>query len=252
MIKNNVYIKDSISYIDTIAMTNELVDGYFLYNDESAKYIYVPYFRNTNFLVAFFRYAVDGLEFEDGENIYNAVQSDEELVDMFNNWYQNVYPHNSSELAQQITAIMKDVDDILDFRKKQIIASSANPEVNKLLVFLLKKESERQDVEIQTLKTLDKFYESQNKLNELMSPEEQVELTRKMAEKEFDPAKISELLADKYFGSGEHAAKLSELFDTKQEIIEVLKNEILEKDKLILNMNKQFGNPLNLDVTLVD
>ena len=71
----------------------------------------------------------------------------------------------------------------------------------------------------------------------MLPPEESAEIMRKMAENNFDVAKVAEIVADKYFGSNEHADKLKELFDFKQGEIKKKDAEIAEKNKKIVDLS---------------
>ena len=189
---------------------------------------------------------VNGVLYED---IDTAILSDGELRELFEDWSTSTFSKNDT-LHQQINDILENVKDMVEFRKQIMIAQAGIPDLSALayieskMEMLLDNETERNETETKALNDLDKYIKDLSKLNdyqlkcaEMLSPEESAEIMRKMAENNFDVAKVAEIVADKYFGSNEHADKLKELFDFKQEEIKKKDAEIAEKNKKIVDLS---------------
>ena len=91
MIKHKTTMKQSLSLDDIIAFVEKVVSGYFQEElDENGaptgEVIYTPYFRDQMISALFVQYAVNGLEFEDGENPYVSIVADPELMSMYDKW----------------------------------------------------------------------------------------------------------------------------------------------------------------------
>ena len=244
---SNMTIKKALNMSDIIEMTNELVNGYFSIID-GVQY-YTPYFKDITYFKSFIKNAVNGIEFEEGEDIDTAILSDGELRELFEDWSTSTFSKNDT-LHQQINDILENVKDMVEFRKQLMIAQAGIPDLSALayieskMEMLLDKEIERNETETKTLNNLDKYIKDLSKLNdyqlkcaEMLPPEESAEIMRKMAENNFDVAKVAEIVADKYFVSNEHADKLKELFDYKQEEIKKKDAEITEKNKKIVELS---------------
>lgn len=247
MNKSNMSVKRALTMSDIIEMTNEIVNGYFSII-EGIQY-YTPYFKDITYFKSFIKNAVSGIEFEEDEDIDASILSDGELRELFEDWSTSTFSKNDT-LHQQINDILENVKDMVEFRKQLMIAQAGIPDLSALayieskMEMLLDKEIERNETETKALNDLDKYIKDLSKLNdyqlkcaEMLPPEESAEIMRKMADNNFDAGKVAEIVADKYFGSNEHADKLKELFDYKQEEIRKKDAEIAEKNKKIVELS---------------
>ena len=227
MKKTEVTIKEMITLPEKVNMINEIVAGYFTQDDNGAVY-YTPYFKDMYYLITFFKYAVTGIEFEEGEDIYKAVVSDRQLMQIYERWYSHTYAKHLTELTKQIDEVISYVEDMVDFRKKLLLKESGL--VEQKLLQLINTEIENKQMEQNTIARMDSWMEKQEKLveynikcAELLPPEKTAEILEGMTKVNFDTEKIGEIIAREYFGSNEHGEKLKELFDAKQEEIRRLK-----------------------------
>ena len=76
MKKGKIEIKKNISMVDKVNAINLIVSSYFT-NGE-----YTPYYSDMAQVMAVITYFVEGIEFEEGKDIYDVVMQDEELNDM--------------------------------------------------------------------------------------------------------------------------------------------------------------------------
>lgn len=224
MIKNNPTVRKELSIVDKINMTKDLVSGYFVSGE------YTPYYKEINDLVAFFTYCVNGIEFENKkdengesvkESIYIAVTNDSELMEIWKK--RNIIC--STTLKSQLESIYTDVLDIADFEKQRLIHSS--PSINDKTLEILEKESRNKDTELKALKEVERVQKEQakqleyaNKIAEMMTPEETVELNRLMIKNgEYNPNEMAKIVADRYFESNRHADNIESVVSAKNDRI---------------------------------
>ena len=224
MNKKDVKIKDNITLADKIGVINKIVDYMFM-EDKNIKngYLnYVHYFYNMATITLIATNLIDGIEFEEDDDIYEIVNSDEELLDVVNRF------KNSPDGF----FIEEEVKELLDFRKQEVLNNNAsifnhilNDEnsIENKVKEILDKESKRIIAETKALQSAELLSRAQkeqveymNKVNEYMTPEETAELTRKMTESNFDPYSVAEVVTEKYLNSEKHKQNMVKLNDHKK------------------------------------
>ena len=115
MKKNNMRIKENITIFDQANAIEKIVSSCFTNN------IYTPYYRNRGEVIAIIMNFIDGVEFEEKENVYNAYLEDDEL--------QNLVINTKHATDWQFIEAM--VDDKLDFMKDVIVHS--HPDLDKIV-----------------------------------------------------------------------------------------------------------------------
>ena len=110
MKKGKIEIKKNITMVDKVNAINLIVSSYFT-NGE-----YTPYYSDMAQVMAVVTYFIEGIEFEEGEDIYDAVMQDEELNDMVHDI-----------LFEDDMIFVKDnAKDKVEFLKQKIIHSHAD------------------------------------------------------------------------------------------------------------------------------
>lgn len=119
MTKKNLKLKTSLSLVEKVSMTKELVNYYFS-TTASHTTEFTPYFQEIGSLVTFFKYCIEGLEFTEEElknGIYALILDDPELMDL----YQTRADLLSDEVCFQLNEIQSNVKEIVDFEKQRQI-----------------------------------------------------------------------------------------------------------------------------------
>lgn len=110
MKKGKIEIKKNISMVDKVNAINLIVSSYFTDGE------YTPYYSKMAEVMAVVTYFIEGIEFEEGEDIYDAVMQDEELNDMVHDI-----------LFEDDMIFVKDnAKDKVEFLKQKIIHSHAD------------------------------------------------------------------------------------------------------------------------------
>ena len=110
MKKNNVRIKNNITLTDKINAINSIVSCYFTDGE------YTPYYLEMAQVIASVTYFMEGIEFEDGDDVYSSVIHDGEVLNI-------IYDIITGE---DMAFVMKNVKDKVDFIKQKIIHSHAD------------------------------------------------------------------------------------------------------------------------------
>ena len=110
MKKGKIEIKKNISMVDKVNAINLIVSSYFT-NGE-----YTPYYSDMAQVMAVVTYFIEGIEFDEGEDIYDAVMQDEELVDIVHDVL----------FDDDMMFIKENARDKVEFLKQQIIHSHAD------------------------------------------------------------------------------------------------------------------------------
>lgn len=210
MIKNKTTMKQSLSLDDIIAFVEKVVSGYFQEElDENGaptgEVIYTPYFRDQMISALFVQYAVNGLEFEEGENPYASIVADPELMSMYDKWKARCSSSaKKSNLYYQMEQIENLIDDKLEIEKKKYIQDAG---INKEIKALLRGANAFLNVQRQAL-------ERQNEFNNRMSIDEQVEFIKKMNGSDISAVEIAKEAVKMYNKSKE---------DTDEKVIPIVK-----------------------------
>lgn len=112
MKKNNVRIKENISFVDKVNVIKEIVVSYFVAGN------YTPYYRERATVIAIVNNFIEGIEFEDKEEVYNSVCEDIEIMEIVEKF----------KTTHHMSMINKNVDDIVEFEKQRIIHGSSDLE----------------------------------------------------------------------------------------------------------------------------
>ena len=241
-IKNEYTLKmqDEIDAIEMIAdmFFREITD-----DDGNTTTKYTPYLEKVGQVNAIVRYFLTGIEFEKGEDVYDAVMEDkdiEPLVMKFMIPYGEKITNPTRE--QKIMGqIMDKVYDMVEFRKAKMVARIQN-ESNTILTYkileLIEKEHEKTQKEIEANENLNAWINEQRaqqeELNKLIPVEKQKEF--------FENFNADDIVKTVYNQISE-----SDLHKRNQEVIELTRQNreqermISEKDKIIEFQQKEFA-----------
>ena len=233
-IKNDFTLKMQ-DEIDAIEMITDMFFRDIEDDDGNITTKYTPYLEKIGQVNAIVRYFLTGIEFEKGEDVYDAVMEDkdiEPLVMKFMIPYGEKITNPTRE--QKIMGqIMDKVYDMVEFRKNSILFKIQN-ESNAILTYkileLIEKEHEKTEKEIEATENLNNWINEQRKqqeeLNALISPEMQKEFIEK-----FDVNAMTESIYNKI--------SESDLHKRNQEVVELTrKNRELQN---IITAQDAFG-----------
>lgn len=210
MTKNNVRIKANITMEDKVNAIEGIVYTYFV------KGKYTPYYARIGEITAIATYFMEGLEFEEDENIYNSIVSDDEIMKQIGIFY-----NNTSNAGKIMSYVKEQVADKVDFMKQQIIHSHAD--MDKIIKVC--------NVVIDSL-------ENFSKLDLTQMTKEDMELSlnvlRMLGEKDFTADDLSEAIKNAVAFDIDKAS--AEIIEAKNaEIRELKKYKALWESQIVMN-----------------
>lgn len=122
MIKENLKLKEKLTFQEITDFTNELVNACFD-EDESGDVVYMPYNTEPTFKILFYLFCVDGLTFEDDDMILELAESDEDLVDIWDS-YKTLSIEDNDSLPSQLWSIREYAQEMTEFKIQQIVHKS--------------------------------------------------------------------------------------------------------------------------------
>ena len=227
-IKNDFTLKmqDEIDAIEMIAnmFFRDIED-----NDGNVTTKYTPYLEKIGQVNAIVRYFLTGVEFDDGEDVYDAVMEDKDIEPLVKK-FMVPYGEKIEEPTREqkiMGQIMDKVYDMIEFRKAKMIAQTQN-ESNAILTYkileLIEKEREKNEKEIATTENLNAWVDEQRKqqeeLNAIVTPEMQKEFFEK-----FDVNAMTETIYKKI--------SESDLHKRNQEVVQLTREKRELENKLI-------------------
>lgn len=224
MVKNNPKIKDNITMQDKINAIEYIASSYFTENDEGVME-YTPYYLGLAQFIAAANFFMEGLEFDEGEDIYESVIADDELKDIIYDSYKN---YDESLLLH--------VKDVVDYRKQINIAKTQSENtalITYKLVELMDLDAEKKQLEIDNNQKLAAVLDAQNEVNAMISPEMQ-----KRFVESFDVNEIMDTMIHKY-ESSEMSQKNKELVDANK--------KIREQDNKIVELQSAYARDMQTD-----
>ena len=227
-IKNDFTLKmqDEIDAIEMIAdmFFRDIED-----DDGNITTKYTPYLEKIGQVNAIVRYFLTGVEFDDGEDVYDAVMEDKDIEPLVKK-FMVPYGEKIEEPTREqkiMGQIMDKVYDMIEFRKAKMIAQTQN-ESNAILTYkileLIEKEREKNEKEIATTENLNAWVDEQRKqqeeLNKVVTPEMQKEFFEK-----FDVNAMTETIYKKIAES--------DLHKRNQEVVQLAREKRELENKLI-------------------
>ena len=234
-IKNDFTLKmqDEIDAIEMIAnmFFRDIED-----NDGNITTKYTPYLEKIGQVNAIVRYFLTGVEFDDGEDVYDAVMEDKDIEPLVKK-FMVPYGEKIEEPTREqkiMGQIMDKVYDMIEFRKAKMIAQTQN-ESNAILTYkileLIEKEREKNEKEIATTENLNAWVDEQRKqqeeLNKVVTPEMQKNFIENFNANDIVKAVYSQISE-------------GDLHKKNQEIVE-LSRQNREKDNKIIELQTAFA-----------
>ena len=227
-IKNDFTLKmqDEIDAIEMIAdmFFRDIED-----DDGNITTKYTPYLEKIGQVNAIVRYFLTGVEFDDGEDVYDAVMEDKDIEPLVKK-FMVPYGEKIEEPTREqkiMGQIMDKVYDIVEFKKADILTQKQN-ESNAILTYkiieLVEKEQERNEKEISVMDNFNNWIDeqrmNQEEINKVITPE--------MQKKFIEDFNVDEMMDSFYskFAQGD-------LHKKNQEIVELSRKNREQENKII-------------------
>lgn len=232
MKKNNPRIKSiaEITLQDRINAINLIANTYFSEDEDGTILEYTPYLKEVGQVNAIVRYFMDGIEVEDGEDVYSEVMNDSKFKFLVVPFINLELCDENNRIRDFMKNIMHNVEDIVEYKKQENFARIQNESaliLNYKMLKLIETEQEKNEKEIEAAENLNRWIEEQRELSSLITPEMQ----KNFAEN-FDMNSLMDSIIKKY---GE-----SDLYKKNQEVIDANK-KIREQERQIIDLQNEFA-----------
>lgn len=120
MKKDNVRVKSDITIVDEITAIESMVSYYFTDNE------YTPYYVDMAKVTVIAENFLDGVEFESEDYIYQLVMDNDDIYECVKKFIDipNSQDKENVDCYVRMEKIMKQVDDIVEFKKQKLIHNS--------------------------------------------------------------------------------------------------------------------------------
>lgn len=118
MKKDNVRIKNNITIVDEISAIESIVSYYFTDGE------YTPYYAEMGKITAVAQNFLDGVEFEAEDYVYECVMTNDDLYKCVNKFLVPSAIKSDAQYYNRMERIMKQVEDIVEFKKQKLIHGS--------------------------------------------------------------------------------------------------------------------------------
>ena len=230
-IEKNVRIKKDITIYD-LANVIENVVPFIIRKDEDG-ITYTPYYRELGANIGIAKYLIEGIEFEEDDDILNEISNNKKLSELIAQ-FSTINPKDYSFIMNNVTDIVEQkkqeysAPDFSDIKERLLKSIEQEQMLNNLNIKLAKKQNT-------ILSQQEKANEYQMKVMESMTPEEVAELNKKLVSGEFNVDKVAEMTIQKYLDSEIHKGKEKEVIDTQaQKITELNKYKALHDARNVL------------------
>ena len=215
-ITGTLKIKENITTID-LADVIELVVAYMIRKNDNGEIRYTPYFKDSGLSVGVARYLLDGIQFDENDNVLDIVTSNDELymiVETFKHAKENL------NYKRCMSFIHKNVAEIVEFEKQKMIHDYSD--IKSKLMKTLNQEQELNKLSLKLAKNQNRLLQQQIKQNEYnekvmeyTTPEEAAELNRMLLDGKFDLNNIMNMAMDKYLDSEIHKKNEQDIMDSQ-------------------------------------
>ena len=225
-IEKNVRIKKDISIYD-LANVIETIIPFIIRKDEDG-ITYTPYYRELGMNIGIAQYLIEGIEFESDDDILDEISNNKKLSELIAQ-FSTINPKDYSFIMNNVADIVEQkkqeysAPDFSDIKERLLKAIEQEQMLNNLNIKLAKKQNT-------ILSQQAKANEYQMKVMESMTPEEVVELNKKLVSGEFNVDKVAEMTVQKYLDSEIHKKNEKELIDAQAEKITKLSKYKAEHD----------------------
>ena len=230
-IEKNVRIKKDITIYDLANVIETIVP--FIIRKDGDGITYTPYYEELGTNVGIAKYLIEGIEFEEDDDIINEISNNKKLSELIAQFF-TINPKDYSFIMNNVTDIVEQkkqeysTPDFSDIKERLLKSIDQEQMLNNLNIKLAKKQNT-------ILSQQTKANEYQMKVMESMTPEEVAELNKKLVSGEFNVDKVAEMTVQKYLDSEIHKGKEKEVIDAQaQKITELNKYKALHDARNVL------------------
>lgn len=186
--------------------------------DENGVQEYYPYFKMRGIKNGIVRNLFLGLTFEDGDDVDKLIYEDKNI----NKTYDEFWEANK----KYVLGLMDTYEECIEYEKSK---ANSNNKLSEKLLEILETQKQLEDLKLEIAIAENRALNQQIKANEynerimeFMLPEDAAKLNKMILDGGFDMEKMSDMVVQKYLGSGIMESHKDEIIEAKNEKIRSL------------------------------
>ena len=192
-INGTLSIKQPITLAEKIDVINTMV-SYVIDREKNGSLRYTPYCRYCGLVTGIARFCLEGVLWEEGDDLYSLSQQEPRLRSLIQEFMEN---------RQEEEFIQTNASAVIEYRKQELLYR--NPLLDRKLGEILEKEAELHQALIRAARQQEELLSQQSRQNayneevmKLMTPQEMAEANKKLLSADITPDQLASQMAQQY------------------------------------------------------
>lgn len=193
-INGTLSIKQPITLAEKIDVINTMV-SYVIDREKNGSLRYTPYCRYCGLVAGIARFCLEGVLWEEGDDLYSLSQQEPRLRSLIQEFMEN--------RQEEMEFIQTNASAVIEYRKQELLYR--NPLLDRKLGEILEKEAELHQALIRAARQQEELLSQQSRQNayneevmKLMTPQEMAEANKKLLSADITPDQLASQMAQQY------------------------------------------------------
>ena len=193
-INGTLSIKQPITLAEKIDVINTMV-SYVIDREKNGSLRYTPYCRYCGLVAGIARFCLEGVLWEEGDDLYSLSQQEPRLRSLIQEFMEN--------RQEEMEFIQTNASAVIEYRKQELLYR--NPLMDRKLGEILEKEAELHQALIRAARQQEELLSQQARQNayneevmKLMTPQEMAEANKKLLSADMTPDQLTSQVAQQY------------------------------------------------------
>lgn len=193
-INGTLSIKQPITLAEKIDVINTMV-SYVIDREKNGSLRYTPYCRYCGLVAGIARFCLEGVLWEEGDDLYSLSQQEPRLRSLIQEFMEN--------RQEEMEFIQTNASAVIEYRKQELLYR--NPLLDRKLGEILEKEAELHQALIRAARQQEELLSQQARQNayneevmKLMTPQEMAEANKKLLSADMTPDQLTSQVAQQY------------------------------------------------------
>ena len=193
-INGTLSIKQPITLAEKIDVINTMV-SYVIDREKNGSLRYTPYCRYCGLVTGIARFCLEGVLWEEGDDLYSLSQQEPRLRSLIQEFMEN--------RQEEMEFIQTNASAVIEYRKQELLYR--NPLLDRKLGEILEKEAELHQALIRAARQQEELLSQQSRQNayneevmKLMTPQEMAEANKKLLSADITPDQLASQMAQQY------------------------------------------------------
>ena len=193
-INGTLSIKQPITLAEKIDVINTMV-SYVIDREKNGSLRYTPYCRHCGLVTGIARFCLEGVLWEEGDDLYSLSQQEPRLRSLIQEFMEN--------RQEEMEFIQTNASAVIEYRKQELLYR--NPLLDRKLGEILEKEAKLHQALIRAARQQEELLSQQSRQNayneevmKLMTPQEMAEANKKLLSADMTPDQLASQVAQQY------------------------------------------------------